>query len=271
VRGPAYGINQFVDNGDGTITDRATGLIWTKADSGKTMNWQEALRHAEDLEYAGHDDWRLPNVKELQTIVDYSRAPDARNPSARGTAIDPIFRNTETESWFWTSTTHIENQFGYYVCFGQAFSAREWNGKRMNAHGAGAVRSDPKSGDPSRWTGGLGPQADEIRIYNYVRCVRGGKAKLRTAPPADSRSSTAEQSPRPSVPSHTPGSRFVERLDVNKDGKVSRAEFDGPLHHFRTLDRDHDGFLSGNEAPKGPPPGHKPPRKKPKPISTRPR
>jgi len=271
VRGPAYGINRFVDNGDGTITDRATGLMWMKADSGTAMNWQEALRHAEDLEYASHDDWRLPNVKELQTIVDYSRAPDARNPSVRGAAIDPIFQVTEMESWFWTSTTHIENQFGYYVCFGQAFSAREWNEKRMNAHGAGAVRSDPKSGDPSRWAGGHGPQADEIRIYNYVRCVRGGKAKLRMAPRVDSRSSTAEQPPRPSVPSHTTGSRFVERLDANKDGKVSQAEFDGPLHHFRTLDRDGDGFLSEDEAPEGPPPGHKPPRKKPKPISTRPR
>jgi hypothetical protein len=42
----------------------------------------------------------------------------------------------------------------------------------VNAHGAGAQRSDPKSGDPADYPRGLGPQADEIRIYNYVRCVR---------------------------------------------------------------------------------------------------
>ncbi len=42
----------------------------------------------------------------------------------------------------------------------------------MNAHGAGAQRSDPKSGDPANYRNGLGPQKDEIRIYNYVRCVR---------------------------------------------------------------------------------------------------
>jgi hypothetical protein len=63
------------------------------------------------------------------------------------------------------------------VAFGQATSARVRNGRQINAHGAGAVRSDPKTGDPSRWADGLGPQKDEIRILNYVRCVRGGDAR----------------------------------------------------------------------------------------------
>jgi len=177
VRGPAYGKNDFVDNGDGTISDRATGLMWMKADSGKAMNWEQALKYAESLRYAGYHDWRLPNVKELQSIVDYSRAPDAREPAAHGPAIDPIFNLTRIESWYWTSTTHLENGFAYYVCFGQAFSVWRWKGKRMNAHGAGAVRSDPKDGNPSWYANGLGPQGDEIRIYNYVRCVRGGAAR----------------------------------------------------------------------------------------------
>lgn len=248
VRGRGYGKNDFVEHGDGTITDRATGLTWMKADSGKTMNWQQALEYADNLEHAGHDDWRLPNVKELQSIVNYGRAPDARLASARGAAIDPVFDLTDKESWFWTGTTHIENGFGYYVCFGRALSARQWNGKPMNAHGAGAVRSDPKTGDPSRWADGLGPQSDEIRIDNYVRCVRGGEAKLRKVPPASSRS----------TPSRSAGSRFVRRLDANRDGKVSPGEFDGPLHHFRKLDRNGDGLLSDDEAPRGPPPSRGP-------------
>jgi len=175
VRGnPAYGKNRFVDNADGTIRDRATGLTWQKTDGGKTMDWKHALAYAENLDLAGHDDWRLPDVKELQSIVDYSRAPDADDAKRRAAAIDPKFDLTETESWFWSSTTHIENRFAYYVCFGQATSARLIGGKKMNAHGAGAVRSDPKEGDPRDWPNGLGPQADEIRIHNFVRCVRGG-------------------------------------------------------------------------------------------------
>jgi hypothetical protein len=254
VRGPAYGKNDFVDNGNGTIMDRATGMMWMKADSGKTMNWEKALEYAENLESAGYDDWRLPTVKELQSIVDYSRAPDARLDSARGAAIDPIFDLTDSESWFWTSTTHLEHRFGaYYVCFGQAFSAKEWNGKKMNAHGAGAVRSDPKAGDPGDWPHGLGPQNDEIRIYNYVRCVRGGGVKIRNAPPASTRPTVGKDAPT----STYRGARFVKRLDTNRDGKVSQAEFDGPAHHFNKLDRDGDGFLSEDEAPQGPPTRHK--------------
>jgi hypothetical protein len=48
------------------------------------------------------------------------------------------------------------------------------NGRWMDVHGAGAQRSDPKDGNPSLYEDGLGPQGDAIRIYNYVRCVRGG-------------------------------------------------------------------------------------------------
>jgi len=144
-----------------------------KADSGKPMNWQQGLRYAETLDLAGHDDWRLPNVRELQSIVDYGKAPDAMDPTRRGPAIDAVFAVTTPESWFWTSTTHLETGFAYYVCFGQASSARRVQGQQINAHGAGAVRSAPKHG-PNRWPRGLGPQGDEVRTENYVRCVRGG-------------------------------------------------------------------------------------------------
>ena len=86
------------------------------------MNWEQALSYAENTEHAGHDDWRLPNAKELQTIVDYTYAPDALDPALRRAALDPMFDLTETESWFWTSTTHYDNGGGVYVCFGQALA-----------------------------------------------------------------------------------------------------------------------------------------------------
>jgi len=70
VRGNAsYGINDFVDNNDGTITDKATGLMWQKADDGVSRDWENALLYAENLNLAGYSDWRLPNAKELQSIV----------------------------------------------------------------------------------------------------------------------------------------------------------------------------------------------------------
>ncbi len=251
VRGPkGYGENRFTDNRDGTITDASTGLVWQKADSAKALNWKQALAYAEGLKLAGRDDWRLPNVKELQTIVDYRFAPDAVDPRNRRAAIDSILKLTATESWFWSGTTHIENGGGYYVCFGQGLSARKIRGKKINAHGAGCVRSDPKSGDPKQWPNGKGPQGDEIRIYNYVRCVRAGAATPKRKGPVVKPASNRRPS-RPDSGSMT--DRFVKRLDKNGDGKISKREFDGPDRHFDHMDKNSDGYLQGSEIPTGPP------------------
>jgi len=188
VRGnPDYGINDFVDNGDGTVTDQATGLMWMQADGGQALNWEEALAYAANLDAAGHEDWRLPDAKELQSIVDYTAAPDALDPANEDAAIDPVFEisniGTEEEPdfpYFWTSTTHLEgnsSDFAVYLTFGEAWGymaspANPNSFERLNVHGAGAQRSDPKDGDPADWPTGNGPQGDEVRIFNHARAVR---------------------------------------------------------------------------------------------------
>jgi len=182
VRGnPDYGANDFVDNGDGTVTDLNSGLMWMQTDSGTTLNWEQGLSYAENLVHAGHDDWRMPTAKELQSIVDYTRAPDARNAAQVGPAIDPIFDITSDDSYFWSSTTHVDgpNFWAAYFSFGEAWGWMEQppgsgHFTLLNVHGAGAQRSDPKAGDPNNWPHGNGPQGDVIRIYSYVRGVRGG-------------------------------------------------------------------------------------------------
>lgn len=186
-----YGENNFIDNGDGTITDAATGLMWMQLDSGSfdngedgAMTWQEALEWAENLEYAGYDDWKLPDAKELQSIVDYSRSP----ATTHSAAIDPVFSCTqimvedgsEDYPFYWSSTTHLDGKragsSAVYVAFGEALGIM--NNQTMDVHGAGAQRSDPKSGDPRDYEGGFGPQGDVRRIYNYVRLVRESNSKV---------------------------------------------------------------------------------------------
>ncbi len=180
VRGnDEYGKNEFVDNGDGTVSDLATGLMWMKADNAAALSWEGALDYTENLVFAGFDDWRLPDAKELQSIVDYTRSP-ATTFSA---AIDPVFDCTpiineagETDyPWYWTGTTHVNTSphpggSAVYLCFGRAmgYMFNAW----IDVHGAGAQRSDPKTGDPLDYPFGRGPQGDAIRIYNFVRCVR---------------------------------------------------------------------------------------------------
>lgn len=181
VRGnTSYGINAFVDNGDGTITDQATGLTWMQANNGSGLDWENALAYCSNLDYASIDDWRLPNAKELHSIVDYSRSPDTSNSAA----IDPIFQiSTITNEAgqpdypaFWSSTTHATSDGRFsnavYIAFGEALGYM--NNTWMDVHGAGAQRADIKSGNPSQLPIGHGPQGDAMRIYNYARCVTGG-------------------------------------------------------------------------------------------------
>jgi len=184
VRGNSdYGTNDFQNNGDDTITDNNTGLTWMQTDSGTGMPWAEALDYCENLDYAGYSDWRLPNAKELQSIVDYARSPDTTNSAA----IDPIFSVTAITDeggntnypFYWTGTTHARlggAESAVYIAFGEALgwmtAPQGGNATLMDVHGAGAQRSDPKTGNTSDYPQGHGPQGDVIRINNYVRCVR---------------------------------------------------------------------------------------------------
>jgi len=190
VRGnTSYGQNQFIDNGDGTITDLATGLMWMTYDSAYynageagdgTMDWEESLEWCESLEFAGYDDWKLPDAKELQSIVDYTRSPDTTNSAA----IDEMFYASQIINvfgavdygYYWTSTTHLDGRnYGsnaVYIAFGRGNGSM--NGNSMDVHGAGCQRSDPKSGDSRDYPliNDHAPQGDEQRVFNIVRAVR---------------------------------------------------------------------------------------------------
>ena len=175
VRGNlSYGVNLFQNNNDGTISDLATGLMWPKADNGSGIDWEHALAYAQTqnkANYLGHNDWRLPNSKELQSLVDYTRSPYATNPSNVGPAINSMFNCTAITNaggkadypFYWTSTSAIPNANGtnayaWHVAFGLAD-----NGSGEDLHGAGAVRFDRKT---------LGTGAGEVGGLNYVRLVR---------------------------------------------------------------------------------------------------
>jgi len=140
-----YGVNDLTDQGDGTIMDHATGLIWDKDDSGEGMNWEAALAwvyQKNQENYLGYNDWRLPNAKELQSIIDYTRCPQTTGSAA----IDPLFNCTSITD---------EGGNANYPFF--------W---------AGTQRSDFKDGDPAAYPYGHGPQGDVVRIFNFVRLVR---------------------------------------------------------------------------------------------------
>ncbi len=74
--------SRFTDNGDGTVTDQASGLQWKRCSEGQDWSggtctgsaggytWQQALQRADTASFAGKGDWRLPNINELTSIVE---------------------------------------------------------------------------------------------------------------------------------------------------------------------------------------------------------
>jgi protocatechuate 3,4-dioxygenase beta subunit len=100
VRGGGSDRSALVNNGDGTITDTNTGLMWQKTTAPGTYTWQQALAYAETLDLAGHLDWRLPARNELQSLVDYTR----HDP-----AVDPLLVSHTASSYYKSSTPSVGN------------------------------------------------------------------------------------------------------------------------------------------------------------------
>ncbi len=109
--------SNFVDNLDGTVTDTNTGLMWQKCQLGLsgdicetgsvvTFTWEEALDEASLNDYSGYTDWRVPNIKELASIVEYQCNTPAINLN--------IFPNTTTSlnhaSTGFASSTIVNSQ-----------------------------------------------------------------------------------------------------------------------------------------------------------------
>ena len=86
----------FTDNNNGTITDNFTSLVWQKIQPANTMTWEEALSYASGLSLAGKTDWRVPNIKELQSLNDEK----SYKPS-----FNKIYFTGVISGNFWSSTT----------------------------------------------------------------------------------------------------------------------------------------------------------------------
>ena len=146
VRGGLSG-GAYKNNGDGTVTDTSTGLMWQQTGYDITKTWEEALLYCEvelnsGLGFGGYRDWRMPNIKELRNLVDRSRYNPAINT---GDFPDTV------PSFYWSSTTPYHGTdyaWGVYFSFG----LDHYN------HKVGAPDSS-----------GIGG--------GYVRCVRGGKVE----------------------------------------------------------------------------------------------
>ena len=123
VRGDAeWEHDNYVDNGNGTVSDQYTGLMWQQDTADKRMTWESALSYCEDLTLAGYTDWRLPNRNELQSLVD-------KQPDANGDInIAKVFPDTFMTYPYWTSTHQAvfpDSVWGVHFAFGNVVSNQQ--------------------------------------------------------------------------------------------------------------------------------------------------
>ena len=103
-------IDEFVDNGDGTVTDESLGLVWMRCSLGQTwvnetcsgdateLTWQKALQAVHGYKYAEQLGWRVPNMKELASLTERRCVRPAIN--------EIFFPNTSSDD-YWTSTPSV--------------------------------------------------------------------------------------------------------------------------------------------------------------------
>jgi len=150
VRGKERPSNSFTDNDDGTVTDNITGLLWQKESAGIseeevlriTFIWEEALSYCEELTLAEYSDWRLPNIKELESIVDETKYEPAIDKAyfSVNESCDPD--PGECNSSYWSSTSST---------------------------------SDPDKAKLINCEYGSTSALLKMYAHYYVRCVRGGQ------------------------------------------------------------------------------------------------
>jgi len=116
--GQCGSFGNYIDNGDGTVTDTDTGLMWQQDTASGYYNWQQALSYCEGLTLAEYADWRLPNKNELQSIVDYSKY---------GPAINTTYFPSTFSSPYWSSTTHAyDPSHAWDVYFSYGFVSTDY-------------------------------------------------------------------------------------------------------------------------------------------------
>jgi len=116
----SYTVSDPAGNGQEVVTDNNTGLIWVRdgtgagCNNGTGLNWKAAIAFCENLTFAGSSDWRLPNTKELMSIVDYSiSSPAIQETNA--------FQHTRS-GFYWSSTTFAgSTTYAWLVYFSSGY------------------------------------------------------------------------------------------------------------------------------------------------------
>jgi hypothetical protein len=121
---------RFVDNGDGTVMDRKTGLMWAKDDNNGDITWQDASLYAKNITLSTYSDWRLPTIAELQTLFDKS-LPGYETICGHHVRIDPVIQ--VTCGFLWSAETRSISALAFNLSRGYRYMNRKVRSRGMRA------------------------------------------------------------------------------------------------------------------------------------------
>jgi len=134
-------VNDFADNNDGTVTDKATGLMWQKSGSSTRLNNRRAntyLERSNEEQFAGYSDWRMPTVEELASLLTRS--------TQGGIHLDPLFDDKQIRCWTVDQCdTNYENFSGAWLIDfknGGISQAHWWKGRQGYGYGRYALNPE---------------------------------------------------------------------------------------------------------------------------------
>lgn len=146
-------VRSFTDNGDGTVTDNVTGLMWEKHSDDGTIHdkdnlytWSSAFASKvaalNSASFANHDDWRVPNIFELESLRNMGAANPAtysafNSSCSNGCAITTCSCTRSYNDWS-SSTDHAYPSYAWYVSFSDGFTGADLKTREF---GVRAVRA----------------------------------------------------------------------------------------------------------------------------------
>lgn len=114
---PAVAFERFVKNGDGTVTDKKTGLMWAAKDNGIPINWMNAQLYCKEYSGGGYTDWRMPNLAELSSLYE----PKVNNK--HGYHITKLIETTASSGW--ASETDGDEAARFNFTYGTVYWLRQ--------------------------------------------------------------------------------------------------------------------------------------------------
>lgn len=149
--GIQWDASRFIDNGDGTVTDRLARLMWSKSmsEAGKLLGWQEALAYVASMNAAmapnhGYTDWRLPTIVELESVV-YHSNPTVSLPPGHPFLLPPPEPGLSAPA-IWSSTSYTKPLApNSAFCINLALGLHSGGNDKGNTLGVWPVRTLPPS------------------------------------------------------------------------------------------------------------------------------